>query len=411
MFTYPISYPLFAWLTILCLFGCYGSRAPNEPAAPETEQSAQKTEDAGTSLGGSDNSDGTGSESIDVDRDASPGRVPDGGVTDSNPFAGTIGGPISPPNPTDFEECARMNATLVDPNRQVDIIFAIETNAGMVDEVAGISAYFNSFFQRVTSSNVDPSIVLLAAEATDLSTDDYVCIDPPLGSGSCPEDSNPPKYFHVDQAIGQDDALNQLAETSNYRKYLRENVAKFFVVISDGDAIAPPYNSADAFIDFIQPNLDIPEDWFFSGLFCYSRCPHADAIGHVYDELVGRTDGVASDLCLLDPKSFFERLADRVIDRVSLGCVWQMITPPDGEDPLDIDLDEISVQFIDPRGIRIPIPRFLSEEECASNIAWYLNDEDEQPEIVLCPEACLKSEQGLFTELEIRFGCYPDWAI
>ena len=56
-----------------------------------------------------------------------------------------------------------------------------------------------------------------------------------MGSGACPDDdSNPPKYLHVDHRIESLKALENVIYTfSDWSSMLRDDAAKHVIVISD----------------------------------------------------------------------------------------------------------------------------------------------------------------------------------
>lgn len=121
--------------------------------------------------------------------------------------------------------------------RTQDIIFAVDTSASMIQEAGFVQQQMNSFSIQIEAANVDARIVLLA---------DYpfligpgICIDPPLGSGGCPnQDSNPPKFLHVpDSGIGSSNSLQRLVELyPGYGPLLRPDSLTHVVVVSDDNS-------------------------------------------------------------------------------------------------------------------------------------------------------------------------------
>ena len=117
------------------------------------------------------------------------------------------------------------------------------------------------------------------------SSDNGICIQPPLGSGDCPDDHNPPQLFRDYLWVGSHNALPRLvSQWDNYKSVIRENAMKYYAVVTDDDSdwSAPYFTS--------QRNAQDPagsDNWTFFGLFCKNR----DS-GGVYSTLVTQTSGL-----------------------------------------------------------------------------------------------------------------------
>jgi hypothetical protein len=231
-----------------------------------------------------------------------------------------------------------------------------------------------------------------------------ICIDPPLGSGTCPDDSNPPRFLHVPQEVGSNDALNLFVDTyPNWQAQLRANATKTFVVVTDDDASDGPNNSASAFTQAVT-GLDATlfRAWTFSGIYCFSECPDAAAIGSVYVDLVAQTQGVSGDLCLQDFAPVFDALAQSVIGTSSLDCEWDIPPPPAGE---ILDVDKVNVQYTVSGGAAQPILHVPSSNDCGAQGGWFYNDAASPTRVRVCPTTCETIQADPGAKIDILFGC------
>jgi len=130
--------------------------------------------------------------------------------------------------------------------KPVDIIFSIDTSGSMSAEIQAVEDNINQDFANIIrSSGVDFRVIMLADK-------DAICIDPPLGSGSCGDGAatNTNDFKHIDQAadgskVEEQSWLNFLnyydgrrsgddgVSGEPYQRFLRSNAFKVFVAISD----------------------------------------------------------------------------------------------------------------------------------------------------------------------------------
>jgi len=320
----------------------------------------------------------------------------------------------------------------------VDIIFGIDTSPSMVEEVAMVQENMNAFSQQIIDANIDVRVIVLSgfevpepAEGTPpmLAEVDGPCIAPPLGSGSCPEDSNPPTYVHIEAPVGSWNVLDvYIDQYPQYKQYLRENSLKTFVTISDDNA-NPETNPASAMVGFMDPT-QIPvhitadlfidavaqlepadsamwSNWHYSSIYCFTKCePYADlgAIGAVHQELVDRTQGVAGDLCLQDFQPVFDQLAVELVSGSNLACDWPIPAPPEDE---VMEIEKTSVQFTLDGVQEDPLPRILDGTQCGEHDAWYYDNPTEPTRIFACPVTCERVQAADLAEVGILFGCKP----
>ena len=183
------------------------------------------------------------------------------------------------------DECQAVSQEAANQVRPVDIIWAIDTSPSMSAEKNAVRDNLNVFAQQIGAAQIDVHVVMIAEPLSA----GGICIDPPLGSGACPNDHNPPTYHHNTQWVGSHNALGRfLGEYGEYKSALRESSVKYFAVVTDDHAEI----SAQAFTDAVN-NLDPGwwDDWKMFGLFCANLDQ-----GATYQTLVNQTGGLAVEL-------------------------------------------------------------------------------------------------------------------
>ena len=115
----------------------------------------------------------------------------------------------------DVEECAKFSQTADNTIQPADIIWAVDNGGNMQEDIQFVRDNLNRFSQQIVDSGIDVHLVMISdaldpdvvSQATPLGgpSGDWrsICIDPPLGSGNCPDDTNLPNYLHIDQEVGR----------------------------------------------------------------------------------------------------------------------------------------------------------------------------------------------------------------
>jgi hypothetical protein len=298
------------------------------------------------------------------------------------------------------EECAASKATATDTTMIVpaDIIFAIDSSSSMADEIAFVQEQMNGFSQQITAAGVDAHVILVG-DSRD------ICIGAPLGTGTCPTDENLPAYAHVDQGVGSNDALNLFIDTyAQWSQHLRPNASKAFVVVTDDDATDGPNDSAATFMANVMA-LDptMFAKWTFNGVYCFTQCDQAAAIGTVYNELVTQTMGIAGDLCLQDFQPVFDRLAEQIITMSGseITCEWELPAAPMGK-TFAGDLVAVERSAMGMAGT--PLMRVNSQAECAQG-GWYFDSALNPSKILACPSTCMELQGQMGGQVDVTFGC------
>ena len=180
-----------------------------------------------------------------------------------------------------------------------DVIVALDNSASMAEEAATLQADMEGFIGTLQNAGIDVRVNVVSDTVQmvifPIPIISYgICLPAPIGSGMCPEDTNPPTYLHVLQVVGTNDALLQLMNAyPSYSSNLRPLAPKTIVVVTDDDAVAPP--TVEEFIQFFTSSFGAAP-WRFSGVFCVTAGANCAATSLVYQELVGRTGGLQADL-------------------------------------------------------------------------------------------------------------------
>jgi hypothetical protein len=336
-----------------------------------------------------------------------------------NPSSGAAGGmaqvPVSPSQPG--ESCGAISQQAMNERQPADIIIAVDNSGSMSEEIAFVRERLNAFSQQIVDSGVDVRIILVSApfgapmeeEDDPFDFDDDfdenlgICIDPPLGSGTCPEDSQAPRYTHVPVEVGSHDALNLFIETyPQWQAQLRPTATKTFVVVTDDDARDEPNASATAFEASVAglPGGLFPQ-WSFSGIYCFSECPDAAAIGAVYADLVMRKQGVSGDLCEQNFAPVFDALAKSVVAASGLTCAWEIPPPPAGQ---SFDRNRVNVRVAS-GGSTADLGQVPDAASCGARSGWYYDDPASPKQILACPMSCTALQGDLNARVDVLFGC------
>jgi hypothetical protein len=348
----------------------------------------------------------------------SSGKDNGGGDTDVDTGSDTdVGTDTSSDTDTGFEECSEMSVTANNSLTPVDVVFAVDNSGSMNDEAGWVQEHMNAFSQQIVDSGVDAHIVLISSP-TNMSTNG-ICIDAPLGSGMCPDDTNLPNYLHVPWPVSSVDALYKIEESYEvwWEDMLREDSARHLVVVSDDNSSLPALD----FIDMMA-ELDAPFEEFHSHAIacpmdsmtaCSMDPPHAccgiaASMGTVYLELASLTEGIFADLCSQDFGPVFDELAEVIAD-VPIACEWIIPDPPEGE---VFDPDEVNVDFIDSEDVVHTIGHVDLPEQCDDvSQAWYYNDLVEPTSIRVCPQTCFWIQSDPDATIVIKFGCQTEEAL
>lgn len=323
-------------------------------------------------------------------------------------YVGSIGVP--------GDGCASLELRAEPTDRVADVVFVIDNSGSMTDEIDIVQQRMNDFSQQISDADVDVRIVLISQEqgmelppGFALLGELGICIDAPLGSGSCPDDSRPPQYVHVPLTVGSFNSLEiLLAQHAVWSAPLRSSAETAFVVVSDDDAwlvnAASPTHVASVFLEELEAlDASLAQRLRFHGIFARTQCEQAANLGAAYEELVRRTGGVAGDLCRRDFQRVFDAVAQSVVAGATLGCAWDIPPPPEGEELL---LGQVSVRYT-PSDSGKPefVPRVADADGCATADGWYYDDPEVPTQVAVCRTTCDRLRNDPDPVVDLLFGC------
>jgi hypothetical protein len=296
--------------------------------------------------------------------------------------------------------------------RPLDVVIAADTSSTMGQAIALLQGALNTLVGRLLGAGVDPRLIVLAAPPG--AAGPGLCAPAPLGSGSCASpgsDTNLPRYFHHGSAtVGNDDALNVIHfRFPEYRNYLRTGAAKTVLVVSDGDATAPPFDSADAFISaFSALDPELLVGWSFSALHTFEACSGA-GVGRVFNEIASRRQGASfeGNLCVTPLNSLLLDLTNNLISATPSTCVWDKPEPP-LEQPggWEVDLTKFNLLIEREHGAVEVLRAVRDSSECQSGLGdWYGGGPSDPYRIHLCPRTCQSLRFG-GARVVVSFGCF-----
>jgi len=310
----------------------------------------------------------------------------------------------------DPNECAAVSETAENEFLPVDIIFAIDTSGSMTEEKNFVQQNMNMFSQQIFLANIDHHVVLISDPSPD-----GPCINVPLGSGQCPNDSKLPEYLHVNQSVGSTNALDIILATQPmWAASIRPGSVKHLVVVSDDNsgmdaatfdaafkAIDPDYAGYffHAIVAYENPD---PLECFGGASCCAGFIPISADVGQVYLDLVNLTGGVSGDLCEQQFGPVFNQIAQSVLGTTPLACEWDIPTPPEGEtfDPTKVNVE------LELDGSLESIFYVENEAACAGGDGWYYFPDSVNPETIrICPTTCSKVQAANQASVDILFGC------
>ena len=396
-------------ISIIIAFLCLPLACKNDT---DSEGTQGDNDTSSLSKGGSDgdsDGDGDGDTDSDTDSDSDSDSDTDSDVDTESVLDGGMvedGGLIN--------RCAGMSESAKTILTPADLIIAVDNSRSMQQESVFVRDNLNRIAEKM--SKLDVRIVLIAARKDESSSSVFlgtrtmsygICVEPPLGKeNACPDEdeSNPPKFKHIDLQVDSTDGLQKILSTyDQWKDILREDAKRHFIVVSDDNSEMP----ADQFIDGLK-NLGI-EDFIFHAIVS-SQDPGVEgpcnnlsaARGVVYENIVQQTNGVLGDLCNQDFDPVFDAIADMMIG-TSISCKWDIPDPPEDE---TFDKNMVNLEFRESEKATHLIGFVSSKDKCKDvEHGWYYNKENNPTKIIVCPQTCEWIQGQADGEISIQFGC------
>ena len=335
------------------------------------------------------------------------GGAPTGG------FGGNVGvgGSGAVGSLSDGGECTGVSQQAENSIAPVDIVWAIDNSCSMTFEAGEVQNHMNLFAQQILNQGLDVHVAAISEAGPPGfgfgGISNGICIPQPLGSGSCPNDSNMPVYMRVDHSVSSSSSLVDLLNYyPQYKAIFRKNSVKYFAVVTDD-------NSSMSAAEFIQGVGSLDPGWFnswrFFGVFCTGSCGALGACaqtGSVYLDLTQQSATTPGDLCLGQSNfaGVFSALATTVTNNVQLACDWEIPPPPDGQ---QFDSSRVNVEHRPSNGgPKQPIYWVENEAACAGGDGWYYDNNDAPTRVFACPNTCNVIKNDLNGAIDILFGCY-----
>ncbi|MCP4602723.1 MAG: hypothetical protein GY847_19775 [Proteobacteria bacterium] len=385
--------------------------------------------DADTDSDGDGDTDGDGDGDSDTDTDTDTDADADTDTdtdsdTDSDGDTDTDSDTDSDGDTDTYEDCATVSETADNKVVPADIIIVVDNSGSMQYEAADVQANLNDFSTQISSSGVDHHIVLISSDNSD---SEGICVGAPLGSGSCPDDSNAPNYLHVVETVDSRNALEKIVSTyDQWNHMLRTDSIRHFLVVTDdnSDLSRADFKTAMAGLspavdDFVFHAITAKKGWnedVFSSDQCALNLSHdccvtlvaAPARGRVYEELISDTGGMWGDLCLQDFAPVLDALATVVTDG-AMSCEWTIPDPPPGE---DLDPGMVNMHFENGAGFNDIIGYVSDPEDCGSvSNGWYYDDPQNPTQILVCPQTCNLIQGAGTATVDILLGCETTSAV
>ena len=346
---------VFSWAAGSLMFAACGAAAQGAgPAALEQEVEPSPDDPSGIVVEGSSSgtSGGEGSSGIaDPTWAFDVNRVPD--------FAGEI--------------CDVLEIDAA-PNRvPTDLVIAVDGSGSMVEEAAAVEARLNDVVAGLEDAGVDTRVVLLARASGSTG----ICIDVPVGSGTCPNDGNEPGYRHLDVEIGSWEPLRALVDHfPAYADMLRPGARRQLLVVSDDNAFDL---GADGFVSEFEALDPWNERLVFHAVVTQGSCPQGVSEGTEYVALAERSAGTIGDLCSGDFASLFAALTVGA-SQASTSCVYPLDTVagwPADEGRVSLEIDGIGVDPV------------VSAQGCdPQEHGWFVDPATDPTTLQLCPASC-----------------------
>jgi hypothetical protein len=377
----------FGWATSACSAG-----------GPENE--------AGNPSGGSGGSAGT----INPTGGSSGLGTGGGSGGTINPTGGASGAGGVP----DDAGCTGVSEEAENRVQPADIVIIVDNSGSMTFEAGAVQQHMNNFAQAIIAANIDPRVTLISAGSDG---DNGICIPPPLGSGTCPNDTALPVYKRIDRGVGSNNPLQLLLELfPQYQDMLRTGATKHFIAVTDDESDI----NAQEFDTQIRPLLQGLDPAFqkytFHGIYAFTgpfaggtpcfdiTFQKAAAEGTVYRALVQMTGGAQGDLCLQDFAPVFAAVSQNVIQGSGLACEWVIPPPPNGG---TLDKNKVNVSYTPTGGAPQPIGYVSDPSQCPNvQNGWYYDNAANPTKVLACPNTCSVIQQGgAGAKIDITFGC------
>lgn len=347
--------------------------------------------------------------------------------------------------------------------RPADIIFVIDNSGSMTEEIESIQRNINKNFASIISANeVDYRVIMLSRHGS-ATQSQSICIEEPLGKGSCDPlptapNTNEPYFYQYNLDVDSKVSLCFILDTlkgglqprggavpGGWSTWLRPDSLKVFVQVTDdnvqcetttiepkltldddnetveaGAAVAEAFDKA--LTSYAPEHFGTPDARnyiFFSivGLKDYddahsphpptaevlggfrNQCPDAVGPGTGFQTLSVMTGGLRYPVCGYDT---YDKMFQAIADSVISGAQLTCeIIVPKAPDGKSLDLDKIQIEYTpSDGGDKETFAKVDNADACKAK-AFYIED----GHIKVCPETCDVVRKDNAGHMSLLYGC------
>ena len=301
----------------------------------------------------------------------------------------------------------------------VDVVFVIDDSGSMTEEMTQIKTNVNTFATKIGQTGLDYRVIFIVRKGSSGNT---ICVPAPLAAAGCA--NNPPRFYHVDQDVQSDDALELILATYDsssptlaWNKYLRLEAFKIFILVSDDDAgnYGSPVRAAQ-----FDPQLlaKAPAGMFgtaqkrkyiFDSIVGWDQgtpqlsgtsCSSAVNNGAEYQKLSQLTGGLIDSVCKTDYSGVLDNLAKGIATR--LACEFALPKPDAGT----LDPSTVVIQFTPSNSPQMALTQVTDASKCGQvPNAWFYDDNTNPTKIVLCQTTCTTVSGDEAGKIDMLLGC------
>ena len=324
---------------------------------------------------------------------------------------GSSGSETPPPNETCAAEVTKATRA------EVDVIVLIDTSGSMDEETKQVKNNINTFAQKIGSTGLDYTVVMIAEKPQKLPfmppgfDPPGICVPQPLAGADCAD--NAPIFHHLNEAVASTDSLSIILDKyGSYSGWLRPSAYKVFIEVTD-DNSAKPWKQFDDELLAKGPTQfgdATNRRYIFNTIGGWKRntpvlssekCGSAVNTSDQYQELSKLTGGTVESVCEADYSSVFDNIAKGLVTK--LGCEFGYPKSQTGQ----TDPTSVVVNYT-PGGqtSATSLTQVTDPSKCASvQNAWYYDDNANPTKIIFCPATCTSAGADTSGKVEVAVGC------
>lgn len=297
----------------------------------------------------------------------------------------------------------------------VDIIFVIDNSGSMNAEMNQIKTNVNNFAAKIGKSGLDYHVIFIVRKANSpTQTGNVICVPAPLGGANCAD--NLPTFAHINQDVQSTNAPTLILSTydsadatKSWKKHLREEATKVFVIVSD-DRSEMTATAFDTALLAKQPagmfGTAAARKYIYHSIVSWKEgttipskevCSGAAGESSEHQKISQLTKGIVDSVCKTDYSNVLDNISKNVVDRLACDLTLQT----SGE----IDPTKVVVQTTPTGGQPKVLTQVTGADKCASvPDAWHYDNNEKPTKVVLCQSTC-DAINGAAQKVEAKVGC------